>query len=380
VVNATPLNELWPLIGPTGETIGRMRKYEIEAVGIEETYSGPGRRVNIPQGLRDKMAANPLLKVYLLEVYRTVKKVGQRCTIYLFETKEVILDHIGSDPDEPSASVLVPWRRVAGEAYGRGPVDRAVETCRYYNHRRDTQAKAGDRRVDPAIGVDIDSGIVPDTFRNVPRAVIPYSSQLLAGNPPTRPIAADGGNLAYEAAEIDELKQQIEEMLFASRTLPPVGESHQMTAAEIRVRWQQQLREEGVDFGMLNTIVAPAVVSRYVWVLQSWGLVPPQLKVNGRSFKIRYAGPLSTAQDSDDAVNLESTIQGIVATVGPEIANDRVRMEDVPAEIIRKRNAPSSLIRTKAEGDARAEQRMQAQIAQVAAENGLIPPPGQAAA
>ena len=373
VVHATPLNELYPIIGPNGATVGRMRKYECEAAHVEELFAGPGRKVNIPIALTERAQTHPQAKVWLLEIYRTLKGVGQRTTVYWCETKEVILDHVGMDPDEPSASVLVPWRRVAGAAYGLpGPVDRSLETVEYYNHRRDVEAKAGDRRVDPATLVDTDAGLFADTFQNVPRAVIPYSSALMQGRQPVQQLT-DSGNVNYEKVMIADLKEQIDEMLFASRVLPPVGESHQMTAAEIRVREQQQLREDGVDFAVFNSIVGEAVISRYLWVLQSWGLVPKALKVNGRVFRIRYAGPLSTAQDSDDAVTLEVAVQTSIATVGMEITSDRIRLEDVPGEILRKRNAPSKLIRTQEEGDQREHARIQAMIAQAAADAGVLP-------
>ena len=373
-IKAHPLNELFPLLGRSAEICGLMRRFEEKCCELEALY--PGHPLTLSAGLKDKLATNPDTMIELLEICRTVPGVGQRITVYHFATKDVLLDHVGRDPDEPSPWVIVPWRRVAGEAFGRGPADRALETARYYNHARTTEAKAHDRRVDPAFAVDTEAFVSTEVFSPTPRSIIPYSSRLLQhGGVPFHQIV-DQGNVAYEDAKIQGLKDQLDDDLFASRTLPPVTDSHGMTAAEIRVRWMQKLREEGVDFGVLNRSFGLAFVKRYLWVLQSWGIIPPVLKVNGKLFEIRYAGPLATAQDADDAVNLETGVQSIIATVGESLARTRLRLEDVPAEIVRKRNMPSSLIRPEEEAEQMEQAERAAQVAQVAAENGLLPQQG----
>lgn len=362
-VRAIPLNELYPIGGPGGDVVGMMRKYECEVGSIVSEFSGPGRTVTLPEAMAEKAKTDPAHKVCLLEVSRTLKGIGQRVTIYAFEGKHVLMDYVGSDPDEPSPWVVTRWSREAGAMYGRGPADRALETVRLLNEVKETDAKAMKRRLDPPMAVDVDSGINPHTLRLQPHAIVPYSSKQLQGAPPFQAIP-DGGNLAYQQVTVQELKEQIDEMLFSSRTLPPVTDSHQMTAAEIRVRWMQRLREEGVDFGLLNREFGLGFIERVVWILRGWGQIPPMLTVNGKRFKIRYAGPLSTAQDSDDATNVLSFVADVVATVGEEAANDGIRMEDVAAVVGDKRNVPQSLLRT----DAEKQERMQVKAQLLAAQ------------
>jgi hypothetical protein len=376
VVGAKPLAELYPIFAPGGNVRGVMRKYEMAVGDIEAEFAGPGRVVNLPPSLKEKATSDPGHKVWLLEVSRTVDRVGQRCTVYLFADKFVLMDYVGSDPDEPPAWIIVPWGKVAGQSYPPGPADRALESARMLNHIEDADAMAFDEATHPAMMFDEASGLTAETFQPVPYAKIPFSSRELNGASPIVPVQS-GASPQYSQLKAEEKKAELDDILFASRTLPPVEDSHGMTATEVRMRWMEKLREEGVDFGTLNRAFGLGFISRVVWVLQSWGEIPPILKVNGRLFKIRYAGPLATAQDADDAQNLADTVQLSIATVGPELTSDALRTEDVPGMLVDKRNAPASLKRSEQEMQQRAEQRMQMQAAQMAVENGLVPGLGQ---
>jgi hypothetical protein len=378
-VRAVPLAEIYPIFAPDGSARGVMRKHELAVGDIESEYGGPGRKVTLPQGLVDKLKTDPQHKVWLLEVSRSIERVGQRCTLYLHGDKTVLMDYVGRDPDEPSGWIVVPWGKVAGQLYPPGPADRALESARMLNHIEDADAMAFDAITHPAMMFDQDAGLTPETFQPVPYAKIPYSGQLLNGNPPFFPVQA-GDNPQYAQLKAEDKKAELDDVLFAGSALPPVEDSHGMTATEVRMRWMEKLREEGVDFGTLNRAFGLGFIQRVVWVLQSWGEIPPMLKVNGRLFKIRYAGPLATAQDADDAQNLADTVQLSIATVGPEATADALRVEDVPGMLVDKRNAPASLKRSEQERDERAQQRMAMQAAQMAVENGLVPPQGQPAA
>ena len=366
ICKTVPLNEQFPIAGAGGRRIGMMRKYECEAASLEEEFGGYGRKLDIPQMVRDKVASDPAAKVCILEVTRTVPNVGQRLTVYLWDNKHVLLDHVGRDPDEPSRWVTGGWTKVAGEIFHRGPADTALATCENFNFVMESKSKATAKRIDPPLAVDVDANMNTNTLSLTPQAVVEYSSALLNGNPPFQGFPVDALAIEYTREEIASLKADIDRYLFARETLPSVPESHQMTAEEVRTRAQQTLREEGADFSHLNSGqgFGPQFASRLFWVLRTWGKVPPYLKFDGKLFVLRPAGPLASAQAADDATNDIAFIGRMGALLGPEAMHLGIKTEDVPSIIGDKLNVSRGLIRGKDEREKMMQAAAQALAAQ----------------
>ena len=345
---AYPLAQLWPIAGPTGDIVGMMRRYECELGHVETMYEGMQARVRLPQAMQDAKERDPKKKVTLLEVSRGVPRVGQRLTVLAMDSRDVLLDHVGTDPDEPPRWIVPRLFRAPGNVYGTGPAVEAEPSMRLLNIIMSDDAKAARLNGAPPLLVDTRADLNGSTMRLTPRALNYYNGVELAGAPPVFPVPL-GGSPVYNQAKAQELREQIDRILFAQSVLPPVSESHRMTAAEVMVRRQELLRDQGVDFGRIQREFLFSFVARAVWVLQSFGIVPPILKVDGRRFKVRYAGPLAQAQDADEATVMASTVSDMMQVFGPEATALAVKVEDAGAEYARKRNFPASLIRTEGE-------------------------------
>lgn len=363
---AVPLSEVYPIADASGNIVGVMRCYDCEAGYIEAEFSGPGVKVNLPDSLRAKIARDPKEKVKLLEVSRRLPTGHQRLTVYLHESKQVIVDHVGSDPDEPSRWIVSRLMRLSGEVYGRGRALTALPTVKLLNLVEETEARAMRKRLDPPLFVDSRSDLNPSNVLLSPAAVNVYNGLELGGGAPVLPLQDSGTGAQYSQVKAAELREQIDTILFARSVLPPVQDSHAMTAAEVMVRRQEMLKDQGVDFGRFNREFLFGYVERAMWVLKSFAIIPPMLKVDGKVFKIRYSGPLAQAMDADDATNVLAYITDVTAAVGPEAAMDGIRIEDVPALVGDKRNVPRSILRTEAEREQRAQQKAQIMAAQAA--------------
>lgn len=360
---AVPLSEVYPIAGAAGEIVGVMRSYECEAGYIEKEFAAPGIKVTLPDKIARMAKDKPEEKVRLLEVSRTLPTGHQRLTVYVHDDKAVIVDSVGSDPTEPSRWIVSRLMKLAGEVYGRGRALTALPTVKLLNLVEETEARAMRKRLDPPLFVDSRADLNPSTILLGPTAVNVYNGQEISGSP-IFPLQDSGAGAQYGQIKAAELREQIDAILFAKSVLPPVQDSHSMTAAEVMVRRQELLKEQGVDFGRIQREFLFGFVERAIWVLQSFGIIPPVLKVDGKRFKLRYSGPLAQAMDAQDATNVLAFVTDVTAAVGPEAAMDGIRIEDVPSIVGDKRNVPRSLLRTEAERDQRAEAKAQMMAAQ----------------
>jgi len=362
-----PMAELYPIFGAGGASVGMMRKYEIEAALLEAEFATYSAKLDIPQEIRERGATDPAFKVTLLEVSRSIDGVGQRCTVYLWNSKHPILDHVGYDKSEPSAWAVAGWTKVAGESYPRGPADRALESAKLLNFVEDIEARCMAKDADPPLAIAVESQINGNALRMTPQSVVEYSTQLLEGGAPFTAFPTSGTGMQYRQIKREELKADLDTYLFSSPVLPPVEESHGMTLGEVQIRAQQKLREEGADFDHLMEGFGQDATARILWVLGTWGIVPSFLKIDGHSFAIRPSGPLAAAQDAQDASNDLVFIQHMKSTLDPEMFHIGVKTEDATSIIGDKMNASRGLIRPESERNKLLQAMMQQMAAQAEA-------------
>jgi len=357
VVRSVPMVECFPVEGPDGEIETVFRKYQCRVSYLRRQW--PGLRLS--SRLAQLAERDPKAKCTIVEASVFEPGRGQRFAVIDAEDKTVMYDVQPTDADEPSRWITPRLYKRPGDRYGYGPLVEALPEIRKVNKVDELELKAGARLMAPPIGLDTDTGLNPHTMRSGPNGVNMINGRGLDGRPPFYPFPQSAIPQWSQISKQDS-HALIDAMLFAQEVVPPVSDSHQMTAFEVSVRRQQLLVQQGVDLGRLQYELPFAVMRRCVWILGKLGLIPP-IKLDNRFFSIRYLGPLAQAQDADKASSVLAFVGQSRAALGDEATTLGVKVEDVAAYVGEMwPGVPASLLRDDGE-----RKTMQEQAAQVAA-------------
>lgn len=233
------------------------------------------------------------------------------------------------------------WLKAPGEAYGRGPVAKALPDIRTANLVVELVLKNASIAATGIWQAEDDGVLNPATVQLVPGAIIPKAP----GSSGLTPLAAPG---SFDVSQLvlDDLRRRIRGALLADR-IAAQG-SVRMTATEVLERSAETARLLGATYGRLQAELLTPLVARCLGILRRRGEIPPVL-LDGREAALRYASPLAQMQGRADAANTLLFLNA-VRSLGP----DAVRQVDqaaaarwlartlaAPAEILLPPSAPS---------------------------------------
>lgn len=345
---AAPLGECFPVEGPDGLIENFYRRYKVKVGHIRRMWPA----ANLPERLSRLEESDPGADVCIVEGNIWVPGRGWRFVVFTDEHNDILHQVDGDDPDEPSRWITPRLMVAPGEVYGRGPLVEALPDMRVLNKREENSLKWESKALFPAMAVNSRSGLNPNTIRTGPQAVNMFDGNLSANDVFAQmPVA---GAIDINEAKTAELRASLEATLFAQQVLPPVELSHTMTAAEVMVRRQALLQEQGVDFGRVQREWLFTTIRRAYWILsrtlrEDGQPFLPQIKLDNRVVKIKYSGPMALAQEADEATAISSWAAEARAAVGDEVFTARCRVEEIPSELAKRRNVPSVLLRSDAE-------------------------------
>ncbi len=359
-IRAWPAVNVLPIIKADGTTGGAYRRYNVEAGHVNELWP----RAKLTPQIAQAAQQDPKKEVCVLEC-EWATNLGRRFAVLDGDAQKVMLDVTPQDATEPSKWIIPRMGSLPGEAFGRGPACVALPDARTINKLQEIELKGAWRNTNPPLVASADSGMNPDTFRVGPNAVNILDTQGQDIRSAVMALNAQG-NPQFGLMKIEEKRQALEKVLFAEPVVPPLEQLPNLNASAIAMRRQALLAERGVDLGQVQREFIQAKIRRMIWILQKKRLFPP-IRVDNRSVRIRYVGPLAQAQDIQESNDILQYVGDVTNALGAEAAMVGIKTEDV-AEIVGKlRGVPSSIIR-----DEQERAQMQANIGQMAA--------GQAAA
>ncbi len=201
------------------------------------------------------------------------------------------------------------WLKAPGEAYGRGPVAKALPDIRTANKVVELVLKNASIAATGIWQADDDGVLNPATIRLEPGAIIPKAP----GSKGLTPLAAPG-NFDVSQLVLTDLRTRIRGALLADR-LGPLGDER-MTATEVLERSAQTARLLGATYGRLQAELLTPLIGRCIAILRRRGEIPPLL-LDGRETVLRYRSPLAQVQGRADAANTLLFLQAVRA-MGPE--------------------------------------------------------------
>jgi len=228
---------------------------------------------------------------------------------FLYRTR-----HILSTAGYFEFPVMVPrWSKLNGEIYGRGPSHTAIPDIRSLNKIKELELKATAKTIDPPMKQL--AGDVVGPIRLVPGGFTTVRN--MEGLAPL----LEGIDFKVSNLKSEELKQGIRQIYYSDQ-LQLQGEGPQMTAEEVRVRYELMQRILGPALGRFEKEFLNPLIDRAFEILRRNNLLPDlpvemqqALQSGSLRLRVRYEGPLARAQKS---VNI-SSYQALINVMAPLI-------------------------------------------------------------
>ena len=235
--------------------------------------------------------------------------------------------------------IIYRWSKVAGETYGRGPVDMAMADIRTVNKVKEYVLKNAALTLSPPMMGASDGIFNPHTARIHPGVVLPVTATDPA---PLVPLQV-GGDLRVGQFVIEDLQANIRKILFAD----PLGEITDpvRSATENVIRQQEMLKKRGANFGRLRSEFIFPLVDRVTQILVDAGKIP-DIKVDGRDVTLKMESPLASAEQQDNVSNLLMYLNAI-SGLPDEVKLLGAALESVPSFLVENLNLPTELARSK---------------------------------
>jgi hypothetical protein len=175
--------------------------------------------------------------------------------------------------------------------------------------------------------------------------VIPVQSND-AKNPTIRALERSGDlRIGFEV--LTQLQQTIKTGLFQMLREP---EDAVVSATQFAIENRELVNQMGSSFGRLQTEVVEASVRRGIDILSRRGAMP-NIRVDGRQVTLKHTSPLAKAQDMDDLITLQQTLE-TAGLAGPEAVAVGIKVEELATWVAKKTGLDPRLIRDQGEREA----------------------------
>lgn len=366
--SAIPLPHLYIDCGPDDsiDFIARNRKFRVGM--LKQRY---GKDAKLPSDWASLAQDKPDSMVEIIEaVYRDWEKPQETWCFYVFTETAI---------DEPILKVeytglgscpIIPfrWTKMAGEAWGRGPLLNALPAIKTCNLTVQMILENAEMSIAGMYTVEDDGVINVDTIEIVPGTVIPLA--------PGSTMKAMGpvGNFDVAQLVLNDMRANIKRALFNDMLGNP--DKTPMSATEVSTRMADLSRQIGSSFGRLHQELVQPLLRRVIHILKKQNRITlPQ--VNGREVKIVSTSPLAQAQSHQDVVTVTGYVQSLGQMFGPQLVNVIVKTEEAAKYIANKLQVPERLLRSDEEREQMMQMVAQAAQSQMAQpeEQGAAPPP-----
>lgn len=295
--------------GADGTPDNVFRKIKLKAEAISQTWPDAELNANLQRMVDEK----PTEEVELLEstMYDPREERWNYSVIYA-KDKDKVVDR----PMKFSPWIIARYMKLAGEAYGRGPLVSAIPDIKTLNKTVELLLKNASLAI-AGVYTAADDGILnPQTVKIIPGAIIPVARN---GGPQGESLKAlpRAGDFNVTQLVLNDLRMNVKKILLDD-SLPPDNMSAR-SATEIAERMKELATNLGAAFGRLITETMVPVVAKTLQIMDQEGLIDLPLKINGLEIKVVPISPIAQAQSMGD---IEKTLQWfqISQQLGPEAA------------------------------------------------------------
>jgi hypothetical protein len=252
--------------------------------------------------------------------------------------------------------VVVPrWMQIPNSVYAIGPTSEALPDARTLN----TLVRMELANCDLAIAgmwIAEDDGVLnPRTVKVGPRKII------VANSVDSMKPLQTGADFNVAFTKADQLRASIRKVMMADQLQPQDGPA--MTATEVHVRVALIRQLLGPVYGRLQAEYLQALIERCFGIAYRAGVfAPAPQSLANREFTVRYISPLARAQKLEEVSAIDQFVAGAAqaAQVQPDVL-DNVDFDAAARFRGEALGVPSSIIRSKADVQAKRDERQQQQ-------------------
>ena len=295
-----------------------------------------------------------IIEVVYRDYSNTKEEQHKFCVIapmYEHEITQQTFKGLGSNP-----YIIYRWSKVAGEVYGRGPLQLALPAIKTSNLVIELILENAQMSISGMYQVEDDGVINVDNISLIPGTIIPKA----AGSSGLQPIAP-AGNFNVSDLVLRDMRSNIKKALY-NEMLGVANDKTPMSATEVAERMADLSRQIGAAFGRLQAELVNPVLQRVIYILKKQGRIKIPV-VNGREIKIKSSSPLAQAQHQQDVATLDRFLGMVQTRVGPQLLNLLIKQDEAAKFVAKKLGVPEELIRSPEEMQ-QAAQQMQQMMAQ----------------
>ena len=272
-------------------------------------------------------------------------------SMYEHEIASQTFKGLGSNP-----YIIYRWSKVAGEVYGRGPLQLALPAIKTSNLVIELILENAQMSISGMYQVEDDGVINVDNISLIPGTIIPKAM----GSSGLQPIAP-AGNFNVSDLVLRDMRTNLKKALYNEK-LGVANEKTPMSATEVAERMADLSRQIGAAFGRLQAELVNPVLQRVIYILKKQGRIKIPV-VNGREIKIKSSSPLAQAQHQQDVATLDRFLGMVQQRVGPQLLNILIKQDEAAKFVAKKLGVPEELIRSPEEMQ-QASQQFQQMMAQ----------------
>ena len=264
-----------------------------------------------------------------------------------------------------------------GENRGRGPSLECAPTAATINKAIQDEMVAAAFQANPMYMSSSDSAWNPDTFIARPGSIIPV--QMVQGEWPIS-VFPQAGNPTFTTMVANELRQQINEMMFTEPLGPINGPDK--TATESNIRYRENLETFAASIPRLQNEFFDRVIKRCIFIMHrvmpeffaglDQEVIRDLIDLNGNIVGLRYETPLMTARGEVKRDKLLGYMQAASLIIGPEGAAASLNAVEIPEWLRESYGLETKLFKTKEE--------LQTMLDAAVDNGGGQPQPGEVAA
>lgn len=317
--------------GPFGNIENEYKNRRVAARNAEGTYPGG----DFSQTIREAMKSAPTKEFDFREGFIKTK-IGYFLIVLEASTDQAVWSEF-QGMTNPIA--VFRYAVMADEIRGRGPALSALPDSRTLNKIQEFALQKMALELSGMYTATDDGVFNANTITIAPGIVIPVQSN--ATTNPTLARLDTGADLQLSFFELDRMSQAIRKALF-NDLRDPTGPVR--SATEIVIESRELAAKIGSAFGRIQTEGLIPLLNRSLEILQRRGIIP-KLIIDGRQITVQFTSPLAKAQDTEDLLAVQSSIELSKIMAGEEITAIGFNLELIPEFIAKKTGMDVELVR-----------------------------------
>lgn len=347
---AIPVGELALEIGPYGGIAGRYWVRSYKAWQLPELW--PKGRWTDALSQQIKSEQDKDVPICQSSVWSESRKMWLQ-TVYHDDAQGASGDDSGhsiaDDAARESPFITPRFYAVPGEAMGYGPGMLSLPNVKTLNKAKELDLQAAAFALYGVWTARDDSVFNAKTARFQPAAIWTVASNATGGQGPTLQKLDVPGKYDLSRMVIEDEREQINRMTFASRLPPAQGAVRSPTEIMERVR-ELDLDLGGVYARAAHELIFPSV-RRAVDILEGMGILEGELVLDMMNHGIRVTSPIVNSQRMEKAKRTTDYMQVVASLFGQEALGLATRLETVIPKLGRNMGVDEEDLRDKAEAE-----------------------------